>query len=477
MTELRSDKVDLSILDQWIEQHKEQLIQDVCDAVRIKSVAQREDSSCEPYRKSCGRALDLFQKRFSDMGMETTNDNYYYVTGLTKGSDRGRSIGVFGHADVVPEGNGWSTEPYEPVVRDGYIYGRGSADNKGPMMSVLYALRCLQENGVRLRSDVQVFAGSCEECGMEDIEQYAERNQFPDFSLVPDVKFPVCNGEKGILSFRIGKKVSMPHVAAVHAGCVINMIPDSASIVIKNLEPEKWAKELSKEEAVVSRTPEGFKAEFAGIGGHAAFPENSKNAVGVMCKALHRLDFWTPEEQDVFSMIEQAAEEFYGRALQIAFEDQPSGKTTHILSILNYDGKQLEMGFNIRYAVTQSSQAICDALKEYAQKLGFEVLQLEDNPPFFIPADHPIVEKMRQTVQEVLGLEDPAYIMGGGTYSRKIKNAVGFGPGNPKEKHPGWPTAGEGHQPDECVKVADLLNAAKIYVRALIRLDCLLYKE
>lgn len=47
---------------------------------------------------------------------------------------------VIGHLDVVPEGDGWSVPPYEGVIKDGKIYGRGAIDDKGPTVAALYGM-------------------------------------------------------------------------------------------------------------------------------------------------------------------------------------------------------------------------------------------------------------------------------------------------------------------------------------------------
>ena len=54
----------------------------------------------------------------------------------------------FGHMDVVPAGDGWETDPYEPVIKDGKIYARGASDDKGPSMAAYYAMKIIKELGL-----------------------------------------------------------------------------------------------------------------------------------------------------------------------------------------------------------------------------------------------------------------------------------------------------------------------------------------
>jgi acetylornithine deacetylase len=78
------------------------------------------------------------------------------VTARWKGSGGGRSLLLTGHADVAPfEPDNWTVcRPYEPILVDGRLYGRGSADMKGGMTSAFWALRVLKDMGVRPAGDL-----------------------------------------------------------------------------------------------------------------------------------------------------------------------------------------------------------------------------------------------------------------------------------------------------------------------------------
>lgn len=84
-------------------------------------------------------------------GFEVRNyDNYVGTADLDKTLPR--SLDMLAHTDVVPAGEGWTvTEPFSPIVKDGRIYGRGTSDDKGPLLCAMYAMRAIRENGVKLR--------------------------------------------------------------------------------------------------------------------------------------------------------------------------------------------------------------------------------------------------------------------------------------------------------------------------------------
>ena len=71
-----------------------------------------------------------------------------------------------------------------------------SDENKGGVVAGLYAIMALRELGVPLKSRLTLFLGTDEETGMDDVQLFAKEEKMPDFSLVPDVEYPVCHGGK-----------------------------------------------------------------------------------------------------------------------------------------------------------------------------------------------------------------------------------------------------------------------------------------
>lgn len=68
-------------------------------------------------------------------------------------------IAVLGHLDVVPEGDGWTYPPYGGEIHDGKIYGRGTIDNKGPVIGALYALKVIKDLAIPLKRRVRIIFG------------------------------------------------------------------------------------------------------------------------------------------------------------------------------------------------------------------------------------------------------------------------------------------------------------------------------
>jgi acetylornithine deacetylase/succinyl-diaminopimelate desuccinylase family protein len=85
------------------------------------------------------------------------------VVGRLRGAGGGPMLAFNTHMDTVPEGNGWTREPFGGEVVDGALYGRGSVDAKGPLAAFLAAIEAIVASGTRLRGDLVMTAVADEE--------------------------------------------------------------------------------------------------------------------------------------------------------------------------------------------------------------------------------------------------------------------------------------------------------------------------
>ncbi len=115
------------------------------------------------------------------------------VVGTVKGATNIGSLMFNAHSDVVPvkveEKKKWITDPYEPVSRDGKIYGRGASDSKGGLASIIFAARILKELGIKLARDLYVASVVGEESQEGETIGTAlvvERGYRPSFAVIAE---------------------------------------------------------------------------------------------------------------------------------------------------------------------------------------------------------------------------------------------------------------------------------------------------
>ncbi len=111
-------------------------------------------------------------------------------------------IGILAHMDVVPPGEGWDTDPFIPVVRNGRLYGRGAVDNKGPFAAAWGAVKSLILRNKKIKGKIILGALADEERGSEKGLKLLLKEGFKaDLCLIPDggkINQAII-GEKGLM--------------------------------------------------------------------------------------------------------------------------------------------------------------------------------------------------------------------------------------------------------------------------------------
>jgi succinyl-diaminopimelate desuccinylase len=166
---------------------KQQFISDLQALVRFPSKLS-EPVGDYPYGSAIGEALEWFLALGKEYGFDVVNVDHqagYIEFG------KGEEIGILGHLDVVPVGEGWTHGPFNPVIENGKLYGRGVNDDKGPTMAAFYAMRVLKEMNVPLKRKIRLILGTDEESGMRCIKHYLTKYDPPVISFAPDATFPL----------------------------------------------------------------------------------------------------------------------------------------------------------------------------------------------------------------------------------------------------------------------------------------------
>ena len=178
-----------------VEALSDEMIDGILEVVKIDSV-EAEAKPGKPFGEGVAKALETALTIAERLGFATKNiDGYMGYAQYGEGEDY---IGVVGHLDVVPVGDGWNQPPFSGYVDEhGRIFSRGILDNKGPIMSCLYALYAIKELHIELAKPVRIIFGTDEESGFEDLHYYLSKEKPPVMGWTPDCKYPVVYGERG----------------------------------------------------------------------------------------------------------------------------------------------------------------------------------------------------------------------------------------------------------------------------------------
>ena len=354
--------------------------------------------------------------------------------------------------------------PFDMQVKDGWLIGRGVADDKGPSVLCLYALKFLKEQGVPLKYTVRALLGANEETGMKDVDYYLEHYEAPAFCFSPDAEFPVCNGEKGGFN---GELVSGPlagNLLEFEGGVAHNVIPDRASCLVKG----DIAKLAEREGITLEEENGAVRIRGWGRGGHAAMPAGTVNAIGLIVDYLLDNRLCTEEENAFLQVLQKLHHATDGSGVGIAAKDEAFDPLTIIGGMITLRDGRIRQDVDSRYPTSITGEEIARRLSEALGGAG-TVENARWNKPFYISADDAAIQALVDTYNEVTGENARPFTMGGGTYARHFPRAVSFGPERLDTVLPDF--AGPMHGANEGANIDQLMQALKIYILALLRLQ------
>ena len=181
-------------VNRLIDSYREEFIGMLQRWIRTPSVKGGAEDGA-PFGRDVRRMLDTAMEDAKKLGF-AVRDFDGYACDVTLG-DAEEKIAVLGHLDVVPVGDGWTKPPFDGLVENGRIYGRGTNDDKGPSLAALFAMKAVREAGIPMKKGVRLILGCDEESGWEDMEYYGAHERIPDVGFSPDACFPLINTEKG----------------------------------------------------------------------------------------------------------------------------------------------------------------------------------------------------------------------------------------------------------------------------------------
>lgn len=389
----------------------------------------------------------------SELGLEARLAAGGSVGVISCGPVDAEKCAVLAHVDVVPEGDWslWKFPPYEMTVADGSVYGRGVGDDKGPLISCLFAIKAVLDEAAAqggLKKRLELILGTREETVWTDMEAYVNTEKLPDYGFTPDGDFPIGNVEKGYMDI----VVTFPftendnEIVVLTAGNARNIIPEYAELRIDSRD--------------ILLTAHGRSV-------HSSVPERGVNAISALSREtrIHEVGL-NPAARNCLSFIrEHLSSDVFGKSFGIyREEDTYQGEYVHHTvcapTLLATSETGYAINLNLRTSPPDDPNEILSRIAAVASLYGASVEADGIQSTVFVPRTRPFLRKMAQAYSSVTGKTADFTLGYGASYAKAMPNIVSFGPVFPGSED-------SIHEANERVEECDLKSAGRIYALAL----------
>ncbi|MEK1889599.1 MAG: acetylornithine deacetylase/succinyl-diaminopimelate desuccinylase family protein [Phyllobacterium sp.] len=357
-------------------------------------------------------------------GVGTPGDNDRYprtnVVARFDGRTHGQTVHFNSHIDVVDTGEGWTVDPFEAVVRDGRIYGRGACDMKGGLAASIIAAEAFLEVYPDFAGAIEISGTVDEESGgFGGVAYLASKGFFSkprvDHVIIPEPlnKDRICLGHRGVWWAEIETKGEIAHGSMPFLGdCAIRHM----SAVLEAFEKELFPA-LDKKQTKMPVVPEGARRSTMNINSiHGGQTDDYSGlpAPNVPDSCRLTIDRRFLLEEDIA---------------------------------------------DVKREVT----SILDRLEWERPKFHYEIRDVMEVQPLMTARDAPVVTAVAEGIRSVFGRE-PAYVISPGSYDQKhiariglLHDCIAYGPG----------ILDLAHRPDEYVGIDDMIESATVMALGL----------
>jgi predicted dipeptidase len=398
-------------------------------------------------------------------------------------------LGLVVHGDVQPPGDsGWTTPPFECTSSDGFVSARGVADDKGPIVQALLAMATLRTDSRPRTQTVRLLVGSDEESANADIATYLKTHKAPDVTLVLDSEFPVVVGEKAWDALELtvadpyrprGQSDAPWAIAGVEGGVTPSIVPQRAIAKLRwTLADRGGFSSALQALCPPPPLPEGYRCEPAGtaddatvtVTGRAAHSgmniEGGRNALVFLANALQG-KVRPSGASDLLEFAARAGKDLHGAGLGITQQDPLWGRYgVNVATMKPGDAGALVLTINLRRIPPMTSAQMKAHLSEQVARFNrakgsaIQVGGFFQDEPFVVDPKAKLVRRLLAAYERVTGERAHPAIAGGGTYAKRLPNAVAFGMWFPGKPYPG-------HDVNERIAVTDLQRGVRVLLEAL----------
>ncbi len=383
-----------------------------------------------PYGPEADRALTYMLELCRRLGFRTKN--CAHRVGWAEIGAGDEMVAVLVHLDVVPAGEGWDYPPFACTQDNGRLYGRGMADDKGPAIACVYAMKRLLDKGVPLARRIRIIFGLAEEGGdWSDLEYYCQTEEKPVCGFTPDGMFPVIYGEKGFTAYQLSLPLEGSGVEHLEGGHAENMVPDICRAVV-----------------------DGRTVEAQGRSCHGSKPWEGENAISKLMEQLSGRPV-----ADLYNAC--IGFDLHGERLGCQVEDDKVGPLTVNVGKVRTVGGRIVFWLDIRYPTVITAREILDRMGRAVAPYGARAELEYDKKPVYLDQEGPLISTLVAAYRRLTGdtLSQPL-LMKGGTYAKAMDNIAVYGPLLPGRE-------GTEHQKNEHLSREDFFLILDIYQAAL----------
>lgn len=441
-----------------VKENEKMIVETLKKLLRIPSVLESYDSKSDtPFGENINKALHFMLERGKKDGFVIKNiDNYAAHIEYGEGEDL---IGVLTHLDVVPaQSAGWTTPPFEPTIRDGKLFARGSSDDKGPTIAAYFALKFLKDLNVPIHKRVRLIMGTDEETKWRGIEKYFKTEEMPSLGFSPDATFPLIHGEKGIYTFDLKGAFEEDELVHFYSGERYNVVPDVARAKLTK-DVSGAFKKFLKHNDYKGKVENGELIVY-GKNAHAMTPNLGVNAAFIMAKFLRD----HTQNRFIHFIADHLSFDPFGEKLGIELNDPLMKNLTINPGIFVYDSGGGTIGVNIRYPQNFNLKSTALKISNQAKRYRLTYTFNQNMPLHYVEKDEPFIDTLMQSYRKITNDEEnEPFTIGGGTYARALDKGVAFGMVMPGRKD-------VAHQIDEHIHLDDLIEGTAIYMEAIYAL-------
>ncbi len=430
-----------------IEKYQPQMVEVLKELVKFESVQGPAEEGA-PYGIENAKCLNRMLEICAEAGLRTYNMDGHM--GWAEFGEGEEMIAVATHLDVVAGGDGWTVcEPFDPVVKDGKMFGRGTMDNKGPGVISLFALKALMDEGFEPKRRIRLMFGCDEENGSSCMKYYCKNGgEAPVAGFTPDASFPLIQGEKGHMKLVLCKRFVQRDgwkLKNIQGGVASNVVPQYA-----------------KAELLVDGQIQVVESD--GVSAHASTPQHGENAIGKLCLKLKEMPLAEEAKKVIGFIADKLGMDYTGKAFGVNFSDEPSGPVTLNLGMISCETENNETKIQIvldsRCPVTFGYEDLVPTIKDTFVSNGWEVVEESWSDSIYEADDSEIVQKLLSVYRKITGDMTPAFCIGGGTYAKDIPNILAFGAEKKDDDHCI-------HGADEFIRLEQLVECGYIYAEAM----------